>query len=103
MLGLVVYIPESHLEEVKEALFAAGAGKIGDYEKCSFQTEGLGQFRPLENATPFLGKRGEIEKVKEWKVEMVLANEKKNEVIQALKNAHPYETPAFWLIDLLNS
>jgi hypothetical protein len=103
MIGLVVYIPESHLEEVKDALFAAGAGKIGNYERCCFQTKGIGEFKPLENAKPFLGKQGNVESVVEWKVEMVLPKEKKGAVVSALKSAHPYETPAFWLIDLLNS
>ncbi len=103
MLALVVYIPESHLETVKDALFTAGAGRIGDYERCCFQTEGIGQFRPLANAQPFLGQVGEVEKVKEWRVEMVFAPSLREPVETALKAAHPYETPAYWILNLVNS
>jgi hypothetical protein len=103
MLALVVYIPESHLDVVKNALFAAGAGKIGDYDHCCFQSEGMGQFRPLAKAQPHLGKVGELEKVKEWRVEMVLENSLRSAVETALKESHPYETPAYWVLDLLNS
>ena len=73
MLSIQFYVPESHLEPVKNALFAAGAGKIGNYDCCAWQTKGEGQFRALEGSQPFLGQKGQIEKVSEWKVEMVFA------------------------------
>lgn len=95
MLSLVVYIPESHLEPVKKALFAAGAGKMGNYEDCCWQTQGKGQFRPTEGADPHTGEVGKLETVAEWKVEMVCEKKNLSAVIKALKDAHPYETAAF--------
>ncbi len=95
MLSLIVYVPESHLEIVKEALFRAGAGKIGHYDSCAWQTKGEGQFRPLSNSNPYLGKSGELEKVPEWKLELVCEPSVIHDVIRALKQAHPYETPAY--------
>jgi hypothetical protein len=95
MLSLVVYIPESHLEKVKDAMFKAGAGRLGNYDQCCWQTEGKGQFRPAEGANPHTGEVGKLETVKEWKVEMVCEREKLGAAIKALKEAHPYETAAF--------
>ena len=95
MLVLVVYIPRSHLEEVKAALFAAGAGRIGDYDCCCWQVEGAGQFRPLDGSRPFVGQQGKIEQVPEYRVELVLAANLRQEVTEALLAAHPYEEPAY--------
>lgn len=95
MFAISVYIPEANLESVKAAMFAAGAGKIGNYDSCSWQTLGQGQFRPLENAKPHLGQQGVVEQVKEWKVEMVCDEGMIQNVIRAMKAAHPYETPAY--------
>jgi hypothetical protein len=92
---LDVYVPESHLEELKSALFAAGAGHLGEYDCCCFQMPGTGQFRPSDRANPFLGEAGRLEKVAEWKLEMIVSGKKLPAVLQALKTAHPYETPAF--------
>jgi len=92
---LDVYVPESHLESLKEALFAAGAGRLGEYDCCCFQMPGTGQFRPSDRANPFVGKGGRLEKVAEWKLEMIVSEENLPAVLQALKLAHPYETPAF--------
>lgn len=92
---LDVYVPGSHLESLKEALFSAGAGRLGEYDCCCFQMPGTGQFRPSDSAKPFLGEAGRLEKVAEWKLEMIVAGEVLTEVVQALKQAHPYETPAF--------
>jgi hypothetical protein len=89
------YVPDSHLELIKAAMFAAGAGKIGNYDSCAWQTEGVGQFRPLEGSQAFIGKTGQLEKIKEWKVEMVCENSILDSVIEALKKAHPYQTPAY--------
>ncbi len=95
MYILVVYIPLTHKESVKEALFASGAGKMGGYEKCSFELEGTGQFTPLEGSSPFLGERGKSERVQEVRVEVVVPEECISEVIRALKDSHPYEVPAY--------
>jgi hypothetical protein len=100
MYSLVFYVPESHLEEVKEAVFSAGAGAIGDYEACCWQVKGEGQFRPNAQANPFIGQSGLLEKVEEYRVEMVLQADLKGEVVSALKAAHPYEEVAYHLIKL---
>ena len=97
-----VYVPETHAEAVKQAMFEAGAGRIGNYDCCCFQTAGRGQFRPLSGSNPYLGSAGQVEQVTEWKLEMILPEEKLREVIAALRRAHPYETPAFqhWSVEL---
>lgn len=98
MYQLVVYVPDSHCEQVKQALFAAGAGRLGNYENCCWQCLGQGQFRPLDAAMPFLGQVGQLERVAEWRLEMLCPPEAVAGVIQALQRAHPYEEPAFhWL------
>lgn len=101
MLKLTVYIPDSHLEPVKAALFAAGAGRIGDYDGCAWQVLGQGQFRPLAGANPFIGEGGQLSVVPEWRVEMVLDEAVLTAVIAALKTAHPYETPAYDVVAVL--
>ncbi|MEL7043421.1 MAG: YqfO family protein [Pseudomonadota bacterium] len=95
MKKLCFYVPESHLGPVKDAVFAAGAGRIGAYGECCWQTLGQGQFRPLEGSRPFLGDRGELETVDEYRVEMLCADEHSDAVIVALRAAHPYEEPAW--------
>jgi hypothetical protein len=95
MYKISFYVPESHKEEVKTALFEAGAGKIGQYDCCSFEVLGVGQFRSLPGSNPFLGKIGEVERVSEYKVEMVVSDENMRAAVKALKAAHPYETPAY--------
>lgn len=95
MYKLCFYVPESHVETVKDAVFAAGGGRIGDYDCCCWQSLGQGQFRPLEGSQPFLGQSGMLERVAEWKVEMVVADEKIHDAVKALKTTHPYETPAY--------
>lgn len=95
MYKLCFYVPESHVEPVKQAVFAAGGGRIGAYDSCSWQALGQGQFRPLDGADPFIGQVGQIEHLPEWKVEMVVADELIHDAVRALKKTHPYETPAF--------
>ncbi|MGZ3650759.1 MAG: NGG1p interacting factor NIF3, partial [Bdellovibrionota bacterium] len=87
----------SHLEQVKAAVFAAGGGRIGNYDQCCWQTKGTGQFRGLEGSNPAIGKKGALEKVDEWKVELVLEEQLADAAVKALKAAHPYETPAYHL------
>lgn len=101
MYKLTFYVPVTHVEIVKSALFAAGAGRIGDYDCCAWQVLGVGQFRPLTGATPFLGQVGEIEQVAEYKVEMVCAQAVLTAVMSALKASHPYEQPAYDVVKLL--
>lgn len=95
MFKLCFFVPESHLESVKEAIFNAGAGRMGDYEHCCWQVLGVGQFRPLAGSQPFIGEQDQIAKVAEWKVETVLADDRVQAVLAALRQAHPYEEPAF--------
>lgn len=100
MYLLCFYVPESHLEVVKEAVFATGAGRIGDYDSCCWQTRGQGQFRPLAGSNPFLGRQGVVEQVEEWKVELVCADELLEAAVSALLDAHPYEEPAWHAIPI---
>lgn len=102
MYQINFYVPSEQVLLVKEAMFNAGAGKIGNYDCCSFETKGLGQFRPLNGANPYLGNMGEIEIVNEVKVEMVCNKEVIKEVVAALKKTHPYETPAYHILEVLN-
>lgn len=100
MYKLCFYVPESHLEAVKQAMFVAGAGRIGDYDSCCWQVEGTGQFRPLSGSEPFLGQQGVVERVAEYRVEMVCEDNCIDAVVAALREAHPYEEPA-WDVVLL--
>lgn len=95
MYQLVFFVPETHLEQVKSAVFASGAGKIGDYEQCCFETRGTGQFKPTAGAHPFIGQANQLERVAEVRVELVCQDEYIRAAIAALRAAHPYEEPAF--------
>lgn len=101
MYKLNFYVPESHLEEVKHAVFAAGAGKIGDYDSCCWQVLGQGQFRPLAGSKPFLGQQGAVERVSEYRVEMVCEAKRIRAAVAALLDAHPYEEPAWDVVALV--
>jgi hypothetical protein len=94
------YVPASHVEATKEALFSAGAGSIGDYDSCAWQTLGAGQFRPGDNSNPYLGNKNQLETVQEYKVELVCKNNCLEKAIAALKESHPYEEPAYSVIKL---
>ena len=95
MYQLCFYVPESHADSVKNAVFGTGAGRIGDYECCSWQVLGKGQFLPAEGSRPFLGRVGQLESVDEIRVEMVCDDECIEAALSALLAAHPYEEPAF--------
>lgn len=95
LLKLVFFVPESHKEIVKEAIFSAGAGRYEGYDCCSWESQGHGQFRPLQGSDPFIGKQGEIERVLEFRVETVCPESKIKSILDALITAHPYETPAY--------
>ncbi len=94
------YVPVSHCELVKNSMFEAGAGFIGDYQECAWQTLGEGQFKPLSGSQPFIGEIDKLEKVTEYKVEMLCHDEVIKRVIQALISSHPYEVPAYSVIKL---
>lgn len=97
---LYFYVPETHLEQVKDSLFNAGAGGLGNYECCAWQTKGAGQFCPQQGSTPYIGTSGRIETVEEYKVEMICEAKNITQVIAALKASHPYEEPAYGIIKL---
>jgi structural toxin protein (hemagglutinin/hemolysin) RtxA len=102
MYKLVFFVPVTHLEPVKHAVFAAGAGRQGDYDQCCWQTLGYGQFRPLEGAKPYVGTHNTLETVPEYRVELLCSETDIKDVLRALKRAHPYEEPAFDVIPLAN-
>lgn len=97
---LVVFVPLEALDVVRDALFAAGAGRIGAYERCSWYTEGTGTFYGGEGASPALGEAGREERVPELRLETVYPVERELDVVRALREAHPYEEPAFDLYPL---
>ena len=94
-------MPAEALEPVREALFEAGAGRIGDYERCSWYTEGTGTFLGGQATDPTIGERGREERVPELRLETVFPEDRHEEVIAALLRAHPYEEPAFDVYALL--
>lgn len=98
MYKIGFYVPSSHLESVKAALFAAGAGRIGNYDSCAWQTLGQGQYRPLSGSQPYHGQTGKLEMVEEYRVELVCSDELIKAVVKALRTAHPYEEPAFDIV-----
>lgn len=95
MYRINVYIPASHLETVKQAMFSAGAGRIGNYDQCCWEVKGQGQFQPLTGSDAFIGETGKLEVVDEYKVELVCDSAVIHKVIAALKKSHPYEEPAY--------
>ncbi|WFF39649.1 NGG1p interacting factor NIF3 [Moraxella nasibovis] len=101
MYKFIGYIPESAVETVKTALFDAGAGQIGDYSHCSWQVLGLGQFKPLKGANPAIGEIDKVEYVSEWRVETVVPDARLAAVIEAYKQAHPYEMPAYEVFEMV--
>jgi hypothetical protein len=101
MFKIVFYVPEDQAEKVKTAVFNTGAGKIGNYDQCCWQVLGQGQFRPLSGSQPFIGEapianaKFLVEVVSEYRVEMVCCDDVISAAVSALKEAHPYEEPAY--------
>lgn len=91
---IVVYVPESHADKLREAMGSAGAGKIGNYSHCTFSIKGTGRFNPLEGANPTIGEIGKLEEVAEERIETVCEGDKLPDVLKAIKDVHPYEEPA---------
>jgi hypothetical protein len=98
---LVVFVPREALDPVRDALFAAGAGRIGDYERCSWYTQGTGTFLGGPGTDPSVGEPGREERVAELRLETVFPADCQDEVVAALRQAHPYEEPAFDIYALL--
>ena len=102
MYKISFYAPVDQAEDIKNAMFKAGAGKIGDYSFCSWQTLGEGQFLALDGSNPNIGEKFHLTRVKEMKVEMVCAEEYIEDVMAAFHEAHPYEEPAYQVVRLEN-
>jgi dinuclear metal center YbgI/SA1388 family protein len=99
-IKLVVFVPESDLAKVSEGLFAAGAGRIGEYSECSFRLAGTGTFRGSDASNPAVGQKGRREEVSEWRLEVVCPERRVPEILAAVRKAHSYEEPAFDLYPL---
>ncbi len=99
---LVIFVPETHTSVVREAMGKAGAGKIGNYDFCTFSTKGIGRFRPNEKANPHIGEAGRLEEVAEERIETVVERSKLQDVIRAIKEVHPYEEVALDVYPLEN-
>lgn len=102
MYKVVFFVPVEHAETVKNSIFSAGAGALGQYDRCCFESPGIGQFRPMAGATPFIGAQLELERVAELRVETLCPKESLCSVIAALRLAHPYEEPAIDVFELVN-
>lgn len=101
MYKLSFYVPEAHLEPVKAALFAKGAGQYKAYDQCCWQVLGEGQFRPLVDSRPYSSKTRQLQKVAEYKVEMICIDAVIKEVVHTLLKVHPYEEPAYAIYKIL--
>lgn len=95
---LVAYVPVTHTNAVLDAVFAAGAGVIGDYEACAFVSRGIGQFRPRRDALPVIGQFDQLERVDEDRIEVVVPVPVAQAVVAAVRTAHPYEEPVWHLL-----
>lgn len=102
MYKFIAYIPESHVETVKTALFEAGAGHFDGYSHCSWQVLGVGQFKPLKGSRPAIGEIDKVEYVAEWRVETIVPRHLIEAVVRAYKHAHPYEVPAYDVYELVD-
>lgn len=100
---LVVFVPESHFEQLRNALSEEGAGHIGKYSHCTFSTLGEGTFKPLENTNPYIGEQGQLEKVKEIRLETIVPKSKLKNIIKTMLNVHPYEEVAYDVFHLENT
>lgn len=103
LLKLVVFVPHSHADLVRNALFNAGAGNIGNYDSCSYNLRGEGTFRAQQNTNPFVGEKGELHNEPETRIEVIVPSYKQSEVERALIAVHPYEEPAYDFYNLENA
>jgi len=95
MYHIAFHVPSTHVDKVKTALFEAGAGRMGHYGCCAWQTRGQGQFMPLSGSSPFIGVTDALSTVEEYKVELVCEDHLLARVLQTLVDVHPYETPSY--------
>lgn len=102
MYKLSFYVPASHVEQVKLALFEQGAGRFGRYDHCAWQVLGEGQFRPLAGSSPFVGNLNEDHRLAEYKVEMVCADRAIQAAVKALLACHPYQQPAYEIYKMVD-
>lgn len=102
LLKLVTYVPDKHVEAVRTALFAAGAGSIGNYDCCSYATAGQGTFRAGQECNPYCGERGQLHYESEYRIEVVMPRYLRSRVVKALLDVHPYEEPAYDIIPIAN-
>ncbi len=100
MYLIIINVPESHLEIVKNAMFDAGTGRINNYSHCSWECRGEGQFMPLASSSPYVGRINQLEKISEYRVETICEKDKIKDVIAALKGAHPYEVPSYQVVKM---
>ena len=100
---IITFVPNDHAEAVLDALATAGAGVLGEYDRCAFVSDGSGTFRPRAGSSPYLGTAGVIETVPERRIEMIMPRRARTAVVQALLKAHPYQTPAYDVIELADS
>lgn len=100
---LYVYVPKTHAETLQSALFEAGAGQIGNYSHCSFNTFGVGTFKANEHANPYVGQANKTHFEEEQKIEVIFSKEKQSKILQAMKNVHPYEEIAHEIISIENA
>jgi len=98
MYHISFYVPLLEAEKVKSAMFESGAGEDGNYTQCSWQTEGMGQYMPINNAKPTIGEINQLETIPEVKVEMICHKDKIQEVVTSMKKAHPYESVAYTVV-----
>jgi len=101
-IKLVVFVPNGYEEQIREAISRQGAGWIGNYSDCTFQLSGTGTFRPLEGTNPFIGAKGQLEKVEEYRLETIVPRQLIENVVKAMIEAHPYEEVAYDLYPLAN-
>jgi hypothetical protein len=101
LVKIVVFVPVSHADKVREAMGKAGAGQIGNYSYCSFTTKGIGRFLPKEGATPAIGNVGQLEQVEEERIEVACKQQQLDQIIQAIKAVHPYEEVVIDLYPML--
>ncbi|WP_428087219.1 NGG1p interacting factor NIF3 [Candidatus Thioglobus sp.] len=102
MYQISFYVPETDLEIVKNAMFEVGAGRYDNYQQCAWQTIGMGQFKPINNARPAVGFLDKLETIEEYKVEMVCVDNNLQQALEALKFSHPYEQVAYSVIKMDN-
>jgi len=102
LIKIVVFVPLTHADAVRKVMGDVGAGIIGNYSHCSFSSKGIGRFKPLEGANPFIGKVGKPEEVEEERIEAVCPKNKAKEIIAAIKKVHPYEEVALDIYPLVD-